>query len=136
MTALRFAHALALRRAIAHVYADDALVPAERAAILTLLLACTDDRRGDQTLDALSAIFEDHDTALSDAVVEAFAQLTNACHALGQASSCSDASERKPRVTLVGHDGNAFAILGRCQNAAHRARWNVERWEAFRTEAT
>lgn len=42
----------------------------------------------------------------------------------------------KPAVKMVGQDGNAFAILGRCHRAARRAGWSPERWEAFREEAT
>ena len=42
----------------------------------------------------------------------------------------------RPRLQLVGTDGNAFAILGHAQRAAKRAGWTVEQWEAFRTDAT
>jgi hypothetical protein len=31
------------------------------------------------------------------------------------------ASDNKPRVKLVGKDGNAFAIMGRVKHALHRA---------------
>lgn len=41
----------------------------------------------------------------------------------------------KPIVKLVGHDGNAFVILGRCIDAARRAKWSQERITEFRTEA-
>ena len=42
----------------------------------------------------------------------------------------------KPRVALIGHDGNAFSILGRCARAARRAGWTVDQIEEFQTEAT
>lgn len=38
-------------------------------------------------------------------------------------------------VKLVGEDGNAFAILGRCHQALVRAR-RRDLWEEFRKEAT
>ena len=38
-------------------------------------------------------------------------------------------------VKLVGEDGNAFAILGRCQRAAKKAGLEKEEIEAFMTEA-
>ena len=39
------------------------------------------------------------------------------------------------RVKLVGEDGNAFAILGRCRQVLARAR-RLDLWEEFRKEAT
>lgn len=39
-------------------------------------------------------------------------------------------------VRLVGEDGNAFAILGRCQNAMRKARLSKEEMNAFTKEAT
>ena len=39
------------------------------------------------------------------------------------------------KVKLVGEDGNAFAILGRCRQALARAR-RLDLWEEFRKEAT
>lgn len=41
----------------------------------------------------------------------------------------------KPTVELLGHDGNAYAILGRCRRAACRAGWADEAWQAFFDEA-
>lgn len=41
----------------------------------------------------------------------------------------------KPTVELVGQDGNAFAILGRCQRAARAAKWDKARLDAFMAEA-
>ncbi len=42
----------------------------------------------------------------------------------------------RPRVKLVGMDGNAYAILGRCQAAARKAGWSKEQTDAFFAEAT
>ena len=39
-------------------------------------------------------------------------------------------------VELVGHDGNAFAILGRCTLAARRAKVSQEEIKQFTEEAT
>jgi len=40
------------------------------------------------------------------------------------------------KVTLVGEDGNAFAILGRCRNAAKKAGIPSEKIADFMSEAT
>lgn len=40
----------------------------------------------------------------------------------------------KPKVKLVGTDGNAFAVLGACRKAAHKAKWSPEQWGAVQTE--
>ena len=42
----------------------------------------------------------------------------------------------RPRVEIVGMDGNAYSILGRCQAAARKAGWSKEQTEAFFREAT
>ena len=42
----------------------------------------------------------------------------------------------KPRVKLVGRDGNAFAILGSCASALRKAGWKKEEIDAFHREAT
>ncbi len=42
----------------------------------------------------------------------------------------------KPSVKLVGSDGNAFAILGRCRVAAQNAKWTDDEINTFVTEAT
>jgi len=42
----------------------------------------------------------------------------------------------KPKIKLVGQDGNAFSILGRCQGAARRAGWDKDRISQFMSEAT
>lgn len=44
-------------------------------------------------------------------------------------------SESKPKVTLIGEDGNSFAILGRCNRAAAEAGWSKQRRNAFCTKA-
>jgi hypothetical protein len=36
-------------------------------------------------------------------------------------------ADRKPIVCLVGHDGNAYNILGLCYRAAQRAGWTPDR---------
>ena len=45
-------------------------------------------------------------------------------------------SEDKPEVMLVGQNGNAFAVLGACRQAARNAGWATERWEAVREQMT
>ena len=41
----------------------------------------------------------------------------------------------KPKLSLVGTDGNAFAILGQAKRAANRAGWKGRDWAKFSTEA-
>ena len=41
----------------------------------------------------------------------------------------------KPKVELIGRDGNAFAILGECQRAARKAGWSSEAILRFQAEA-
>jgi hypothetical protein len=36
-------------------------------------------------------------------------------------------SGERPSVTLIGQDGNAFAIMGACRRAARKAGWPDER---------
>jgi hypothetical protein len=36
---------------------------------------------------------------------------------------------------LIGFDGNAYSILGRCKEAARKAKWPTEKWEEFRVKA-
>lgn len=43
--------------------------------------------------------------------------------------------EKKPRVKLVGEDGNTFAILGRCRVGARKAKWPPERVKEFLDKA-
>jgi hypothetical protein len=40
----------------------------------------------------------------------------------------------KPRVKLVGRDGNAWAVMGACQSAARKAGWPAERVKAVMDE--
>jgi len=42
----------------------------------------------------------------------------------------------KPKLVLVGEDGNAFAILGKAFREAKRAGWTTEKIQRFKTEAT
>lgn len=42
----------------------------------------------------------------------------------------------KPSVKLIGRDGNAFAILGACRQAAKRAGWSQGQWEKVRDAMT
>jgi len=42
----------------------------------------------------------------------------------------------KPKVKLVGQDGNAFAILARCRKAARKAGWTDEQIKEFMDKAT
>ena len=41
----------------------------------------------------------------------------------------------KPRLQLVGEDGNAFFILARASRAARRAGWTEDEWAVVREEA-
>lgn len=43
--------------------------------------------------------------------------------------------EKKPKLKLVGEDGNAFSILARARSAAWRAKWPAERIQAMLTDA-
>ena len=43
--------------------------------------------------------------------------------------------ETKPKLVLVGEDGNAFAILGKALRVAKGAGWTQEERDAFLTEA-
>jgi len=40
----------------------------------------------------------------------------------------------KPSVKLIGKDGNAFIIMGRCSGAAKRAGWTKEQVDAVMGE--
>ena len=42
----------------------------------------------------------------------------------------------RPKIKLVGEDGNAFSILGRCQKAAQQAGWSKEELDRFMAAAT
>jgi len=41
----------------------------------------------------------------------------------------------KPKLNLVGTDGNAFAILGKAQKVARKANWDKEKIDKFVKEA-
>ena len=41
----------------------------------------------------------------------------------------------KPEVHLIGEDGNAFLILGKCSRAAKKAGWPKERIDEFMAKA-
>ena len=41
-----------------------------------------------------------------------------------------------PRVKVIGTDGNAFALLGRCRAAARAANWTEDKIDDFFREAT
>jgi hypothetical protein len=43
-------------------------------------------------------------------------------------------AEPKPRVKLIGEDGNAFRIIGACARAAKKAGWTPERWKPIADE--
>lgn len=43
---------------------------------------------------------------------------------------------KRPKVTLVGTDGNAYAVLGKCRRAARDAGWSQEQIDWFTGEAT
>lgn len=42
--------------------------------------------------------------------------------------------ETKPFVQLSGEDGNVFFIMARCHQAAKKAKWPTERWEAVKND--
>lgn len=46
----------------------------------------------------------------------------------------ADITQDKPRVKLLGKDGNAFNLMGICQRAAINAKWPQEHIDAFLNE--
>lgn len=42
--------------------------------------------------------------------------------------------ESRPVVKLIGTDGNAFAVVSRCRQAAREAGWADEQWDVVREE--
>ena len=44
--------------------------------------------------------------------------------------------DAKPRLKLVGTDGNAFAILGKALGTARKAGWTSEQVKDFQSKAT
>ena len=47
----------------------------------------------------------------------------------------NESASVRPPVKLIGFDGNAYSILGRCKEAARKAKWPTEKWEEFRVKA-
>ena len=45
-------------------------------------------------------------------------------------------NDLQPNVKILDQDGNAFAILARCQSAARNAAWDERYLEEFLDEAT
>jgi len=43
---------------------------------------------------------------------------------------------KKPKLKLVGEDGNAFSILGQARQAAKKAEWPKEKIDKMTEEAT
>ena len=43
--------------------------------------------------------------------------------------------EQKPKLAILGEDGNAFYILGKARGVAFDEGWSAEKIEAFLTEA-
>jgi len=41
---------------------------------------------------------------------------------------------KKPKLKLVGMDGNAFMVLGLAKRAADKAKWPKDKWETVRNE--
>ena len=46
----------------------------------------------------------------------------------------SDDAEQKPKLKLVGQDGNAFMVMGLAQRAAKKAGWTKEEFDKFLEE--
>jgi len=44
-------------------------------------------------------------------------------------------NETKPKLTLIGQDGNAFVVLGLASRAAKKAGWSKERLDEFMKKA-
>ena len=45
------------------------------------------------------------------------------------------AEEEKPKLRLIGKDGNCFSIMGLAMREANRAGWDREKIERFKKEA-
>lgn len=41
---------------------------------------------------------------------------------------------KKPKLKLVGMNGNAFMVLGLAKRAADKAKWTKDKWETVRNE--
>lgn len=55
---------------------------------------------------------------------------------VGETNKEDDSMEQRPKLKLVGEDGNAFAILGRAHRAARKAGMAEEQWKQILAEAT
>lgn len=77
--------------------------PPELRHVLPMLAECADDTSGEKTLDVLSEVFEAYDAILPPGLVTELAKLTNACHALGQASSFTRTPVRARTPRLAGY---------------------------------
>jgi len=55
-------------------------------------------------------------------------------HLFGDETVFYEAKE-KPKLRLIGEDGNAFNLLGLARRAATKAGWPNERWEVVRDRA-
>ena len=51
-------------------------------------------------------------------------------------SEVNDRPLPRPKVQLIGEDGNAFNVLARCRRAARTAEWTYDDWVYFHAEAT
>ncbi len=67
----------------------------------------------------------DHFTTLVDAMLTN--QDVTVLTTPGSVDIAPVVSERKPRVKLLGGDGNAFVILGACRDAARKAEWSTDK---------
>jgi len=45
-------------------------------------------------------------------------------------------TDDRPKLKLVGENGNAYNLLGLARRAAHQAAWPKERWETVQAKAT
>jgi hypothetical protein len=43
-------------------------------------------------------------------------------------------NKKKPKVKLIGCDGNAWAIMSACRTAAREAGWSTEEWTTVKKE--
>lgn len=43
---------------------------------------------------------------------------------------------KRPKVKLIGEDGNALAILGKCKQVSAKEKWTSEKWKEFQDKAT
>lgn len=55
-------------------------------------------------------------------------------HSLSEGEVANLCAESKPKLKLVGEDGNAFSIIGRAIDAARKAGWDQEKIGKFRED--